>query len=130
MFSLASDDADDDLLPKAFRVTHFFYVDSNPRVLNHLFFDDGGKPSAVPIVIGSYYSGLPRSTYGKRKALRDGIDHSTKIKTLTRALRRVSARSMAELRMTLKLSWAYVQARQQRQLHSYYLRAIPLPLGL
>ena len=73
MFSLASDDADDDLLPKAFRVTHFFYVDSNPRVLNHLFFDDGGKPSAVPLVIRSYYSGLPRSTYSKRKALRDGL---------------------------------------------------------
>jgi hypothetical protein len=70
LFSLASDDADDDLLPKAFRVTHFFYVDSNPRVLNHLFFDDGGKPSAVPLVIGSYYSGPSRSAYGKRKVLR------------------------------------------------------------
>ena len=32
LFSLASDNADDDLLPKAFRVTPFFYVDSRPRV--------------------------------------------------------------------------------------------------
>ena len=52
LFSLASDNANDDLLTKAFRVTHFFYVDSNPRVLNHLFFDDGGKPSAVPLFLG------------------------------------------------------------------------------
>ena len=49
LFSLASDNADDDLLPKAFRVTHFFYVASKPRVFDHLFFDDGGKPSAVPL---------------------------------------------------------------------------------
>jgi len=32
LFSLASDGANDDLLPKAFRVTHFFYVGSIPRV--------------------------------------------------------------------------------------------------
>ena len=49
LFSLASDNADDDLLPKAFRVTPFFYVASKPRVFNHLFFDDGGKPAAFPL---------------------------------------------------------------------------------
>ena len=49
LFSLASDNADDDLLPKAFRVTPFFYVASKPRVFDHLFFDDGGKPLAVPL---------------------------------------------------------------------------------
>jgi hypothetical protein len=49
LFSLASDNADDDLLPKAFRVTPFFYVASKPRVFDHLFFDDGGKPSAIPL---------------------------------------------------------------------------------
>ena len=37
LFSLASDNADDDLLPKAFRVTPFFYVDSNPRVFLIIF---------------------------------------------------------------------------------------------
>ena len=36
LFSMASDNADDDLLPKAFRVTHFFYVDSKPRVFMSL----------------------------------------------------------------------------------------------
>ena len=61
LFSLASDNADDDLLPKAFRVTPFFNVDSNPRVLNHLFFDDGEKPSAVPRVLGAYCPEPPRS---------------------------------------------------------------------
>ena len=42
LFSLASDNADDDLLPKAFRVTHFLHVDSKQRVFQS-FFDDGGK---------------------------------------------------------------------------------------
>ena len=49
LLSLASDNANDDLLPKAFSATHFFYVDFNPHVFDHLFFDDGGKPSAFPV---------------------------------------------------------------------------------
>ena len=37
LFSLASDNADDDLLPKAFRVTPFLYVASKPRVFLIIF---------------------------------------------------------------------------------------------
>ena len=44
LFSLASDNADDDLLPEAFRVTHFFYVGSMPRVLCRLCCDAQEKP--------------------------------------------------------------------------------------
>ena len=37
LFSLASDNADDDLLPKAFRANPFFYVASKPRVFLIIF---------------------------------------------------------------------------------------------
>ena len=59
-----------------------------------------------------------------------GIDHLSYFRGLRGALRHVSARSMAQHHMTLKLNWVYVRAKQQRQLRSYYFSSIPLLHGL
>jgi len=52
-------------------------VDSNPRVLNHLFFDDGEKPSAVPRVLVSGYQRHPEAptTRDKRCMIIDHLSH-------------------------------------------------------
>ena len=102
---------------------------SKPQVFDHLFFDDGGKPFAVPLFYFTItQKHLEDATTGDKCCVMDY--HLARNADLRGALRHVSAHSMAQRHTTLKLNWVYAQAMKRQQLHSYYWTAILLQHGL